>query len=328
MRKLVEDGYYDGMSFYRAVEEFVAVTGDPTGEGACAVKGWEDDPNCPKKLQTQVGNSKATLGVDNDEGGKEESVLKKNCVWIKKDEKNKCCVHFDSGFVGMTRAEGGRGSTTTQWFIVLGAQRNVSALDGPYPLWGKVFDDDIELFLDRVATTEREDPSGGLVKQTKEPTLIRRMWIAGHNPATADWMWLERFDAARSVRRAAEEAKGTQIADPKVEIGKIRTELGEIKTELGKIEAEMIREDAAAFDAAVKKFDDAVKIFDLHLAEVVGKPVLDLLRYATPTIFMWMTVPSTAISNACARSSAPWTIALPASRPFMGWGTATVRSND
>ena len=259
IKRLVKSDFYDDLSFYRAVESFVAVAGDPTDEGHCSVEGWEENAACDRKLELLPLVTKLEDDTNDQDGQQRAEKSRGNCQKVSpEDETARCCLHLHKGFVGMTRAKRAKASTTTHWFIALD---DVSYLDKAYPAWGKVFKDDMKK-LDRINRTEREDSAGGLVKETKEPTRIERMWI-GDDFAAADWRRLDLLVATNLVRRAGEDLDATKTA--------------ELKKDLETARQAHQNENRGAFR-------EAVQGFDRNLEDWVGEPVLRLINSAAPEI--------------------------------------------
>ena len=58
IKKLVSEGFYDGIVFHRVIEGFMAQTGDPKGTG----EGGSDLPDIPAEF-TQTPFKRGTLGM-------------------------------------------------------------------------------------------------------------------------------------------------------------------------------------------------------------------------------------------------------------------------
>ena len=58
IKRLVEEGFYDGIVFHRVIDDFMAQTGDPTGTGM----GGSKFPNIPAEF-TSAPFKRGTLGM-------------------------------------------------------------------------------------------------------------------------------------------------------------------------------------------------------------------------------------------------------------------------
>lgn len=107
---LVKDGFYDGLTFHRVIDDFVAQGGDPLGNGT-------------------GGSDKTVKGEFADNGFTQNT------------------LSHTKGVVSMARRGGDMDSATSQFFI---CYDTLASLDGKYAAFGNVTDgmDTVEKFLD------------------------------------------------------------------------------------------------------------------------------------------------------------------------------------
>lgn len=99
-QKLVSRGFYDGIIFHRIIPRFVIQGGDPKGTG---IGGSSD----------RIKGEFSQNGVNN-------------------------TLHHDRGVISMARTANDLNSATSQFFICLAKNSNVTGLDGGYAAFGKV----------------------------------------------------------------------------------------------------------------------------------------------------------------------------------------------
>lgn len=59
IKKLVKQGFYDGIIFHRVIDEFMAQTGDPTGTG----RGGSELPNIEAEFTTKYSFERGVVGM-------------------------------------------------------------------------------------------------------------------------------------------------------------------------------------------------------------------------------------------------------------------------
>ncbi len=107
---LVEDGFYNGLTFHRVIDDFVAQGGDPSGDG--------------------TGGSAKSIKGEFSANGFDQNTLS-----------------HTKGVVSMARRGGDMDSATSQFFI---CYDDVTSLDGQYAAFGRVTEgmETVEKFLE------------------------------------------------------------------------------------------------------------------------------------------------------------------------------------
>lgn len=133
--ELVENGFYDGLTFHRVMEDFMAQTGDPDGDG--------------------TGGSEKTIKGEFLRNGFEQNTLS-----------------HTRGVVSMARLQSDYDSASSQFFI---CYSDVTYLDGDYAAFGKVIEgmETVDSFLDVERTynaykTEKSVPVEPIVIEKAE----------------------------------------------------------------------------------------------------------------------------------------------------------------
>ena len=101
-KKLVSEGFYDGLRFHRVVADFVIQTGDPNGDG--------------------TGGSKENIKGEFSSNGVRNNLA------------------HEHGVVSMARRSNDNNSASSQFFVCLSDNSNVQNLDGDYAAFGMVVD--------------------------------------------------------------------------------------------------------------------------------------------------------------------------------------------
>lgn len=135
--KLVKEGFYDGLTFHRIVDDFMAQGGDPEGTG--------------------MGGSPDTIKGEFSSNGYENNTLS-----------------HTKGIVSMARVGGQPDSASSQFFIMLG-NKYTSSVDGEYAAFGKVIEgmEVVENFLN----VERTMGSDGNISSPVEPVVMKKVTI-------------------------------------------------------------------------------------------------------------------------------------------------------
>ncbi|MCD7727542.1 MAG: peptidylprolyl isomerase [Ruminococcus sp.] len=131
---LVEDGFYDGLTFHRIVEGFVAQGGDPNGDG--------------------TGGSDETIKGEFIDNGVTTNTMS-----------------HQRGVVSMARNSTSYDSASSQFFICYADCS--SALDGQYAAFGKIDDEGMEV-VDKFLDIEREYSSSGELSVPTTPITIEK----------------------------------------------------------------------------------------------------------------------------------------------------------
>lgn len=137
VRGLVKSGFYDGLTFFRVIGDFMAQTGDPQNTGM----GGSDQPNLAAEFTFRRGADQplgASFKVGSNESGWVEALPVTSqpsaLAVMTADRKVATWGNFCSGVLGMARA-GDPDSANSQFFFM--RQANAS-LDKTYTAFGRV----------------------------------------------------------------------------------------------------------------------------------------------------------------------------------------------
>ena len=139
---LVNSGFYDGLTFHRVIEGFMAQGGDPKGDG--------------------TGGSAKTIKGEFSENGFKDNTL-----------------NHDRGVISMARSEEPN-SASSQFFICYDSESCRASLDGKYAAFGKVIEgmEVVDSFLD----VERGYvASDGTFSKPLEPILMKKVEVIDYN---------------------------------------------------------------------------------------------------------------------------------------------------
>jgi len=172
IKTLVRQGFYDGLTFHRVIEGFVAQGGDPKGDGT----GNSDLPDIKAEFArdskdvtnfTLVGRDRVAARVGLIDGvpvGAEPETLRS----FRADRAVRVWGAHCPGVMSMARATP-PDSGNSQFFLVIGDARQ--SLEQRYTVWGWIVEG-----LENARRIERGEPP-------KRPTPIVRMRIAADIPA-------------------------------------------------------------------------------------------------------------------------------------------------
>jgi peptidylprolyl isomerase len=171
IKTLVRRGFYNGLTFHRVIEGFVAQGGDPKGDGS----GGSDLPNVPAEFEhdtKEIANF-TVLGRDRQAArvglidGLPAAAQPESLRTLRADRKVNVWGAHCPGVMSMARATDPN-SANSQFFLVIGDAR--SGLDSRYTVWGWILDG-----MNSARRIERGEPP-------KRPTPIVRMRMAADLP--------------------------------------------------------------------------------------------------------------------------------------------------
>lgn len=136
--KLVREGFYDGLTFHRVMENFMIQGGDPNADGT---------GGSPNKIIGEFTQN----GVYNP-------------------------IKHERGVISMARSSTSMDSASSQFFICNASNYNVSYLDGSYAAFGHVVEgmDVVDSITD---TTARWGDSNGAIRNFKKQAVITKMMV-------------------------------------------------------------------------------------------------------------------------------------------------------
>ncbi|MEZ5917042.1 MAG: peptidylprolyl isomerase [Parvularculaceae bacterium] len=172
IKTLVRQGFYNGLTFHRVIEGFVAQGGDPKGDGT----GGSDLPNIPAEFSRDVNSA-----PDYDVIGRDRMAAHVGMVdgMLRRRSRSRCAIRdrphrvalgaHCPGVMSMARSTDPN-SANSQFFLVIGDARQ--SLDKRYTVWGWIIDG-----MQNARRINRGEPPD-------RPTPIVRMRMASDMPAS------------------------------------------------------------------------------------------------------------------------------------------------
>ena len=134
---LANQGFYDGVVFHRVIQNFMAQTGDPDGDGS----GGSDLPNVQGEFTFRRGMDSRMTVVAGDTARPQGlmGVLPVTSqpdaqMFVTADNRVPAFIQFCPGVLGMARTQDPN-SANSQWFIMTGVN---DRLNGAYTAFGRV----------------------------------------------------------------------------------------------------------------------------------------------------------------------------------------------
>ena len=137
--KLVREGFYDGLTFHRVIDNFMIQGGDPNADGT---------GGSPNKIIGEFSNN----GIMN-------------------------TIAHERGVISMARSSASMDSASSQFFICNATNYSVSGLDGSYAAFGHVIEgmDIVDSITD--ATAPYGDSNGTIANRKRQAVITRVMVI-------------------------------------------------------------------------------------------------------------------------------------------------------
>ena len=142
--KLVREGFYDGLTFHRVMENFMIQGGDPKADGT---------GGSPNKIIGEFLNN----GVYNP-------------------------IKHERGVISMARSSASMDSASSQFFICNASNYNVSNLDGNYAAFGHVVEG-MDVVDSITSATAGYGNSNGMISNYKKQAVITKMMVIEYEEA-------------------------------------------------------------------------------------------------------------------------------------------------
>ena len=142
--KLVNEGFYNGLTFHRVMENFMIQGGDPKADGT---------GGSPDKIIGEFGAN----GIYNP-------------------------IKHERGTISMARASYSMDSASSQFFICNSSSYSVSALDGQYAAFGHVVKG-IEIVDEITSDTSIYGDANGTIKNKSKQAVITKMLVIEYEEA-------------------------------------------------------------------------------------------------------------------------------------------------
>lgn len=175
VRTLARQGFYDGITFHRVIDGFMAQTGDPLGTGL----GGSELPDVAAEFLFRRGPEQPFVEVTGSDraqsrpaggqvgilGGLPISTQPDGQMFVTRDGRVDGSAWFCPGVVGAARNGQDVNSANSQFFIMRAANMN---LNGAYTVWGRVVDG-----MDAVMLLRAGDPASGAVPVDQRDRMTR-----------------------------------------------------------------------------------------------------------------------------------------------------------
>ena len=142
--KLVREGFYDGLTFHRVIDNFMIQGGDPKADGT----GGSDEKIIGEFLNNGVYNP----------------------------------ITHERGTISMARSSASMDSASSQFFICNATNSSVSNLNGNYAAFGHVVEG-MDVVDSITNTTARYGDSNGTIKNYSKQAVITKMMVIEYDKA-------------------------------------------------------------------------------------------------------------------------------------------------
>ncbi|WP_296820564.1 peptidylprolyl isomerase [Brevundimonas sp.] len=184
VRTLARQGFYDGITFHRVIDGFMAQTGDPLGTGM----GGSELPDVRGEFVFRRGTEQPYVEVTGSDtayrrpaggqlgvyGALPVATQPDGQMFVTRDGRVDGTAWFCPGVVGAARSGQSVDSANSQFFIMRAPN---FSLNGSYTVWGRVVDG-----MDTVMLLRSGDPTSGRVPEAERDSMTR-VRVASDIPA-------------------------------------------------------------------------------------------------------------------------------------------------